>query len=133
MSSTNVLYLNQTKNKEIQLMDRLKQARTLAGVSVAEMAQYLGIVPTAYRKYETGQVSPKISVAKKICKRLDTTLGELFDDEPKPPETVDIKYKIRAGQKKLVIEIENEVAMQDEISEPAYRSWKPGGDGTTDK
>ena len=109
MSKTNVVYLNSNTKKDLQSMavDRLKDARTRAGVSVAEMAQHLGIVPTAYRKYETGQVSPKISVAKKICKRLDTTLGELFDDEHKPPETVDIKYKIRAGQN-LIIEIESE-------------------------
>ena len=88
-------------------MQKLKRAREQSGVSVVDMAKHLGIVPTAYRRYERGEVSPKLETCRRICTMLNTTLSELFDDDYVPPKNVDMKYKIRPGQK-LFIEIEAE-------------------------
>ena len=86
-------------------MQKLKRVREQSGVSVNEMAKFLGIVPTAYRRYERGEVSPKLATCKKICKVLDTTLSELFDDDYVPPKRIDTKLTIRPGQI-MYIEIE---------------------------
>ena len=64
-----------------QLMEKLKRARESAGVSVTELAKQLGIAPAAYRRYERGEVYPKINVCAQICKIIGKSIGEVFDDE----------------------------------------------------
>ncbi|MAS98253.1 MAG: hypothetical protein CMF29_04930 [Kiritimatiellaceae bacterium] len=88
-----------------QLMEKLKRARESAGVSVTELAKQLGIAPAAYRRYERGEVYPKINVCAQICKIIGKSIGEVFDDEYEPPKSVDLSYRARPGQT-LYIKVE---------------------------
>ena len=88
-----------------QLMEKLKRARESAGVSVTELAKQLGIAPAAYRRYERGEVYPKINVCAQIFKIIGKSIGEVFDDEYEPPKSVDLSYRARPGQT-LYIKVE---------------------------
>jgi len=47
-------------------MNKLRQARESAGLSVAGLAAKLGMEPAAYRRYERDEVSPKVSLCREI-------------------------------------------------------------------
>ena len=93
------------KEKDRLTMENLRKAREEANISVSQIAKHLGIAPAAYRRYERGEVSPKISVCKKICKMLGKSIGEVFDDDYTPPKEVDLSYRARPGQT-LYIKVE---------------------------
>ena len=92
-------------DKEKDLMKKLKVAREKSGISVIEMARSLHIAPAAYRRYERGEVSPKISVCAEICKVLGSSIGQVFDEDYEPPKSIDLSYRARPGQT-LYIKVE---------------------------
>ena len=79
-------------------MNKLKRAREDAGMSVIGLAGKLGMEAAAYRRYERGEVSPKISVCREICRHLNLTLSEVFDEDYVLPKVVDISYRAKPGQ-----------------------------------
>jgi len=101
----NVISLSHFKNKECTLMDKLKRARESSGVSVNEIAKKLGMAPAAYRRYERGEVYPKINICRDICKIIGKTIGEVFDEDHEAPAQVDLSYRARPGQT-LYIKVE---------------------------
>lgn len=105
MSISNIYYLPTINNSENNLMKKLKIAREVAGVSISSLSKQLGIAPAAYRRYERGEVYPKINVCRDICKILGATIGEVFDDDFEPPKSVDLSYRARPGQT-LYIKVE---------------------------
>jgi transcriptional regulator with XRE-family HTH domain len=62
----------------MQLGPRLRQLRTLKGVTQASMAQELGISESMYRNWEAGRQEPLISVAPRIAAAFGVAVWELF-------------------------------------------------------
>jgi DNA-binding XRE family transcriptional regulator len=90
-------------------MNKLKRAREDAGMSIIGLADKLGMEAAAYRRYERDEVSPKISLCLEICRHLDLTLAEVFDQDYVPPKAVDISYRAKPGQTIYIkIEIDQE-------------------------
>jgi putative transcriptional regulator len=80
-------------------MSNLKKARLRSGLSPSEVTHSLPITAAAYRRYERGEVEPKIGLCIKLCEILGCSLNEIFgDDLATPPEHVDISYKAQPGQ-----------------------------------
>ena len=112
----NVIKLNggwPTDMENKQTMDRLKLAREKAGLTAAQLAKKVGMNAAAYRRYERGEVSPKLDLCKAIANALDMRLGELFDDDYNPPAEVDLVGRARPGQTiyiKIVVDEEGRIA-----------------------
>ena len=49
------------------MKERLKQARIEKGLTQKQVAEAIGVVPTAITNYETGVREPSISILKKLC------------------------------------------------------------------
>lgn len=112
MHNENIIYINTYKLGKCNLMRKLKISREQAGVSVNALAKHLGIAPAAYRRYERGEVYPKINVCRDICKFLGTTIGEVFDEDYEPPQSVDLSYRARPGQTLYIkVEVDSEGQM----------------------
>lgn len=68
--------------KEISVFaQRLKQYREKLNITRIEMAEYLGITPTAYGAYELGTREPKLSALYKISTFLKVTPNDLLISE----------------------------------------------------
>jgi transcriptional regulator with XRE-family HTH domain len=61
---------------------RIKEAREAAGLSQAQLAEYLGINATTLSGYETGRHDPKSDTLIMIAKVCCTTVDYLLDHEP---------------------------------------------------
>ena len=84
-------------------MNRLKSYRSKAGFNASELAKKLTMAPSAYRRYERDEVSPKIELCQKIVGFLDCTLNDIWGDKAlTPPEHVDISYRAKIGQTILI-------------------------------
>ena len=75
----------------------LRKMRRSKNASVTDLAELLGISAPAYRRYERGEVEPKISQAVMICNFLNCTLDEIWNPSGTPAE-VDLTYTIKPGQ-----------------------------------
>lgn len=62
--------------------DALRTIRVMRGMTQEEFAELLGTSKQVISRYENGQRSPKISVAKEYAERLGITLSELNGDAP---------------------------------------------------
>ncbi len=62
-----------------------------------EIADYLDMTPAAYRRYERGEVEPKISQAVLICNYLNCTLDAIWNPQA-TPKSVDVSYTLKPGQ-----------------------------------
>ena len=60
------------------LKNRLKDARTQAGLSQAALAELVGVSRTTISSIETGQFSPTAKLALILCVALDKKFEELF-------------------------------------------------------
>lgn len=59
----------------------LKELRKEKGVSQKEVAQAIGVTPSAYGNYEQGTREPSLDVLIKICKFFNTTPNYLLGFE----------------------------------------------------
>ena len=75
----------------------LRNMRRSKNASVTDLAELLSISAPAYRRYERGEVEPKISQAVMICNFLNCTLDEIWNPCGTPAE-VDLTYTIKPGQ-----------------------------------
>ena len=64
--------------EELVLLNNVKQARTEAGFSQAQLAEMIGVSRNTISSIETGQFSPTAKLALTICIALDKKFEELF-------------------------------------------------------
>jgi putative transcriptional regulator len=64
--------------EELVLLNHVKQARTEAGLSQAQLAEMVGVSRNTISSIETGQFSPTAKLAYIICIALDKKFEELF-------------------------------------------------------
>jgi len=76
---------------------RLRQFRKKSGTTVSEIARHLGMTAPAYRRYERGEVDPRISQCIEIVHLIGCKLTDIWDVEDKP-ESVHVSYKAQPGQ-----------------------------------
>lgn len=72
----------------MQTGELIKRARTVAGLTQAELAKRLGVTPQAISQYERGIKNPKNETLKRIATALDIPWCKLLSDDPK--EQLDI-------------------------------------------
>lgn len=65
-------------NTELELKNRLKEARTEAGLSQSQLAGMIGVSRNTISSIETGQFSPTAKLALILCIALDKKFEELF-------------------------------------------------------
>ena len=65
-------------NEKLVLKNRLKDARTEAGLSQSALADMVGVSRNTISSIETGQFSPTAKLALIICKALDKKIEDLF-------------------------------------------------------
>ena len=65
-------------NDALILKNRLKEARTEAGMSQAQLAETVGVSRNTISSIETGQFNPTAKLALILCIALDRTFEELF-------------------------------------------------------
>ncbi len=63
---------------KLQFKNRLKQARTEAGLSQGELAEMVGVSRNTVSSIETGQFNPTAKLALILCIALDKKFEELF-------------------------------------------------------
>lgn len=63
---------------ELILRNRLKEARSAAGLSQGQLAEMVGVSRNTISSIETGQFSPTAKLALVICIALDKKFEELF-------------------------------------------------------
>lgn len=63
---------------ELILRNRLKEARSAAGLSQGQLAEMVGVSRNTISSIETGQFSPTAKLALIICIALDKNFEELF-------------------------------------------------------
>ena len=64
--------------EELILLNRIKDARTQAGMSQAQLAELVGVSRNTISSIETGQFSPTAKLALILCIALDKKFEELF-------------------------------------------------------
>ncbi len=65
-------------NEGLILKNRLKEARTEAGLSQAALAELVGVSRNTISSIETGQFSPTAKLALVLCIALDRKFEDLF-------------------------------------------------------
>lgn len=65
-------------NEKLVLKNRLKDARTEAGLSQSALANMVGVSRNTISSIETGQFSPTAKLALIICIALDKKFEDLF-------------------------------------------------------
>lgn len=65
------------------LVDNLKRARKLRGLSLAQLAERIGIHPVSLARAERPGLDPTVSTLVAIAKALDVPVCELLDERIK--------------------------------------------------
>jgi len=88
--------------------DKIKELRTLAGMSQQELANNTSLSLRSIQNYESNQRYPKdVAILNKLCKALNTTIEDLMKEEDNFIQEATEKYGIRGKKdaKKLVDEL----------------------------
>lgn len=93
--------------------DRIKQARTAAGLSLRELAEKAGISAMAISKYETGKSTPSSGVLLSLSKALGVPVEYFLRTERVELEEVEYRKHTKLP-KKLLRQIEGDVIEQVE-------------------
>lgn len=72
--------------------NRLKEARSKAGVNQTELAKYCGIKQSTISTYENGNSTPDLEVAAKFAEKLGVSLDWLCGFEKKPQEITPLQW-----------------------------------------
>lgn len=65
-------------------MDRLRELRNQKGFTQQQMADYLGVVQSAYHYYETGMNEPGMDILIKMAALLETSIDYLVGNTDYP-------------------------------------------------
>jgi transcriptional regulator with XRE-family HTH domain len=57
---------------------RLREARTMQGLGVRELARRIGVTPSMVSQLERGKVMPSVTTLAAIARELELSLDELF-------------------------------------------------------
>ena len=76
---------------------KLKNARKGVGLTVTEIAKKLNMTAPAYRRYERGEVDPRISQCIEIVEMIGCKLDDIWGTE-ESPRSVDVSYRAKPGQ-----------------------------------
>lgn len=86
------------------IADRLRQARTQAGLSQEELAEKIGLTTVSISKFETGRRQPRVSTLERVAEATGTPLAWFFS-EPSEPVLPDFHRRL---SKHLLSFLENE-------------------------
>lgn len=64
--------------EELVLQNRIREARTQAGLSQAQLAELVGVSRNTISSIETGQFNPTAKLALVLCIALDKKFEDLF-------------------------------------------------------
>lgn len=64
--------------EELVLQNRIKEARTQAGLSQTQLAELVGVSRNTISSIETGQFNPTAKLALVLCIALDKKFEDLF-------------------------------------------------------
>ena len=83
-------------------MNAIKQRRTQLGMKQNELAELIGVMPSAVSMWESGDRTPDSDCLKKLREVLGCTADEIlgFDSEPEPTES---KRRLNFSEDKLII------------------------------
>ena len=65
--------------EELVLLNRVKDARTQAGISQAQLAELVGVRRETIGKLENGKYNPSLKLAMDIAKVFGKTVEEVFE------------------------------------------------------
>ncbi len=83
------------------VFSRIKEQRTNAGLTQAQLAQELGVQRAVVSKYETGMVTPPLEQLQSIARALGTTTAYLVGDTDIPTKAQPMKgYREMTQQEK---------------------------------
>ena len=102
------------KNNNKEFGQRLRQAREAYGMAADELGRRLGSSGQAYRRYERGEVMPKIDQLVDICDILGVTLDSIVYGET---DKAAIEVTVRPGDR-VVIRGEHDVADDEPYRSP---------------
>ena len=94
---------------------RLRQFRKRSGTTVKEIASALAMTAPAYRRYERGEVDPRISQCIEIVHLIGCRLTDIWDVVERP-SSADVTYKARPGQTVFI-----KIEYDDETESPPKR------------
>lgn len=107
--------------------EKIRLIRETKGLTQEQVAEKLGISPTAYGDFERGGNDPRLSKLQKIAEILEISLPDLIDTSDKGTLNINFKNKQRdvyfgcsteLEKQQLIIELkEKELAMKDRENE----------------
>lgn len=86
----------------INLGNRIRELRKNKGISQLELAYDMDMSMNTISGIELGKISPKIDTLKKIAKRLDIDIAELFDFSALAPKDKITRKKVEEITRKLL-------------------------------
>lgn len=100
----------------MSLHEQLRDARKRAGKSAAECAKALGLTVHAYRRYERGEVEPKVSQAVALAEYFEVTLDQLLTDRPDVDDAQRMLVSVQPGQR-LVLDVTGVAKLEQKTSQ----------------
>lgn len=90
--------------------DKIKELRTIAGMSQQELANNAGLSLRSIQNYESNKRYPKdVSILNKLCKLLNTTIEELMTETEKDNFVQETSEKYGSNRKKDAKKLVEEV------------------------
>lgn len=63
------------------MLNQIKKARLIAGISQIELAAKIGVTPGAVCQWENGRTRPNVRMLKPLAEALNTTVEKLLGEE----------------------------------------------------
>lgn len=107
--------------KPILNSDRLKEKREAKGWSRNQASQEMGLLQSAYSRYESGQTIPSLSVLKIIAATLGTSVDYLTD---KTDDSTPNEFIVSTKDSRLSYIIESYSALSNDDKDRLYKYAK---------
>lgn len=82
-------------------MERLREARKAAGLTMKELGYRVGLAESTISHYETGRHEPPYEILTAMAKILDVSVNYLLGVEEKPVEFSDFTYAMHGAEQDL--------------------------------